>query len=569
MQFKIQNLFSSKLNFLCLFFAISSITAIGQGLRTYATEAGLNFGTMATIQQFRPNPKGYKDTLSTQFNMTFPGNELKFKNVEKERGVFNFAYSDSVIAFAEAHGMKSRGHCLIWHSFSQNPAWLTDRWYGTNPWSRAELLSIMKTHITSVVSHYKGRISEWDVINEGIGIGDGHPNGLRKSPWQSIIGDDYIDSAFVYAHRADPTAYLYFNEYGGEGAIASEYAKRDTVYNLAKRLLARGIPIHGIGFEAHFGNYVNTGAISANMKKLGELGLRVSITELDMMNTTNLPNNWKNLMNACLENYNCTSFVTWGIDDKTSWMGSDCGCLIWDSTFVRKSAVYKVLSDAMKAANPNISAQRKAFAAQLPYPQTPLPKAATPTINYCQGETAVPLSVVGSKLRWYSTLTGNVYDLFAPTPSTKDVGTKSYFVSQTISGLESQRVEIKITVTAPTTWYQDLDGDGKGDQMVKLVACAQPTGYVKEASTGINDISSDNNLNVYPLPFKESVMIRLNNGDNQIVGVRILNLSGVTVEQNDEVNKSFISVGAGLSKGVYIALITTSNKTYSTRIVKL
>lgn len=553
----------------CLLITISPYMANAQGLRTQATNAGLNFGTMATIQQFRPNPKGYKDTLSSQFNMTFPGNELKFKNVEKSRGVFNFAYSDSVIAFAEEHGMKSRGHCLLWHSFSQNPTWLTDRWYGTNPWSRAELLSIMKTHITAVLSHYKGRILEWDVINEGISIGDGHPNGLRKSPWQSIIGDDYIDSAFVYAHRADPNAYLYFNEYGGEGAIASEYAKRDTVYNLAKRLLARGIPIHGIGFEGHFGNYVNTGAISANMKKLGELGLRVSITELDMMNTTNLSNNWKNLMNACLENYNCTSFVTWGIDDKTSWMGSDCGCLIWDSTFVRKSAIYKILTDAMKNANPNISAQRKAFAAQLPYPQTPIPKVTTPAISYCQGETAVPLSVVGSKLRWYTTATSNVYDLTPPTPSTKDVGSKSYFVTQTISGLESQRVEVKISITAPTTWYQDIDGDGKGDPLVKIVSCTQPAGYVKELANGIDDIRSDNSINLYPLPFKETVMIRLNNNDSQIVGVRILNLSGVTVEQMNDVNKSFVSVGANLSKGVYIALITTSNKTYSTRIVKL
>jgi hypothetical protein len=303
------------------------------------------------------------------------------------------------------------------------------------------------------------------------------------------------------------------------------------------------------------------------MKRIGDLGLRVSITELDMMNTTNIPANWVNLMNAALANYNCTSFVTWGVDDKNSWMGSDCGCLVWDSTFQKKPAIYNGLITALKNANPTIAAKRKAFAAQAPYPQTPLPQV-TPEIFYCQGETAPTLTAIGTKLKWYSNATTNTV-MFAPTPSTKVVGTTSYFVTQTLNFIESRKVEIKVTVTAPTTWYKDLDGDGKGDPMVKLVACAQPSGYVKEASTGIFETTADNSqLIAYPQPFKTFTILKLANGEF-IKSTTIMNISGAIVERNNNINCTEISLGENLSSGIYFVLVQTDKNTYKTKIVKL
>jgi len=551
---------------LLLFFQSSSVF-FAQGLGDLASKAGLNFGTPVQNNQFVAREQDYMNTLVGEFNMFFPGNDLKFMNVQPTRGVFNFAMADSIVAYAEAHGKKVRGHCLIWHSYSQNPKWLTDKWYGASPWTRAELIAIMKSHITTVVSRYKGRITEWDVVNEGISLGDGHPNGLRKSPWQSIIGDDDIDSAFVWAHRADPSAYLYFNEYGAEGAISTEYAKRDSVYNLAKRLLSRGIPIHGVGLQGHFGNYVNTGAISGNIKKLGELGLRVSITELDMMNTSNLPANWKGMINACLDNYNCTTFATWGIDDLHSWKGKDCGCLIWDSLFVKKAAVYKAVSDALNAANPTVVAQRKAFLSVLPFPQTAIPVTNT-AINYCKGDVPVALSATGSKLRWFVDSKSSIYNLTPPTPSTSVVGTKYYYVSQTVNFIESPRVEIKVTVAEPQLWYKDEDGDGKGDPNVSLLSCSQPVGYVSDAYTSVNQVFSQKaTLKLAPMPFSDFVKIKLST--NELIDeVRIINMAGIIIEKV-ALNSAEIMVGSNLPKGVYIAEIKSKSGIYSTRIVKL
>lgn len=550
-----------------LLFFQASTPFFAQGLGDLASKAGLNFGTPVQNNQFVAREPDYMNTLVGEFNMFFPGNDLKFMNVQPTRGVFNFAMADSIVAYAEAHGKKVRGHCLIWHSYSQNPKWLTDKWYGTSPWTRAELLSIMKSHITTVVSRYKGRITEWDVVNEGISLGDGHPNGLRKSPWQSIIGDDYIDSAFVWAHRADPSAYLYFNEYGAEGAISTEYAKRDSVYNLAKRLLSRGIPIHGVGLQGHFGNYVNTGAISGNIKKLGELGLRVSITELDMMNTSNLPANWKGMINACLDNYNCTTFATWGIDDLHSWKGKDCGCLIWDSLFVKKAAVYKAVSDALNAANPTIVAQRKAFMSVLPFPQTAIPLTNT-AINYCKGDVPVALSATGTKLRWYVDSKSSIYNLSPPTPSTSVAGTKYYYVSQTVNFIESPRVEIKVTVAEPQLWYKDEDGDGKGDPNVTMLSCSQPFGYVSDAFMSVNQVFSEKaTLKLSPMPFSDFVKIGLSSNE-MIDEVRIINMAGIIIEKVAP-GSAEVMVGSNLPKGVYIAEIKSKSGIYSTRIVKL
>ncbi len=544
----------------------ASSMLFSQGLGELASSAGLNFGTPVQNNQFVAREPDYINTLVGEFNMFFPGNDLKFMNVQPTRGVFNFAMADSIVAYAEAHGKKVRGHCLIWHSYSQNPKWLTDKWYGTSPWTRAELLAIMKSHITTVVSRYKGRISEWDVVNEGISLGDGHPNGLRKSQWQSIIGDDYIDSAFVWAHRADPSAYLYFNEYGAEGAISSEYAKRDSVYSLVKRLLSRGIPIHGVGLQAHFGNYVNTGAIAANIKKLGELGLRVSITELDMMNTSNLPANWKGMINACLDNYNCTTFATWGIDDLHSWKGKDCGCLIWDSLFVKKAAVYKAVSDALSAANPTISAQRKAFMSVLPYPQTALPVTNT-TLNYCIGDVPVALSATGTKLRWYADSKTSIYNLTPPTPSTSVEGTKSYFVSQILNFIESPRVEIKVTVSQSKTWYKDEDGDGVGDPTQSQMSCTQPIGYVAGAPNAVDDLKQDSPKLIISKNSQNNELTIKMSTDEQIDEVRILTVTGVVIVQKS-VNQAQLKLNQNLSKGFYVVELKSNMKTYTTQLVR-
>ncbi len=346
------------------FFLLTLTNLNAQSLGALATKLNINFGTPAIESRFKKGTQWFRDTLVSEFNMTNTENALKMSNCEPRQGVFDFTLADTIMNFAKANNMKSKGHVLVYHI--PTPGWLYARTNpnSTNKFSRAELMAIVKRHIDSVVGHFKGRILEWDVVNETImdsfTVGE---SPLKHTFYQQIIGNDYIDSAFVWAHRADPSAYLYLNDYSGEYFGSWEKAKSDSIYTFVKGLIARGIPIHGVGMECHIGNSANATLFNSNIKRLGALGLRVSLTETDIMHSSADPATWTTLANGVASNWNATSFITWGIDDSASWMGSDCGCLIWDSMHQAKPVVYNAVKNVFLKASKTVAAQRANFIA--------------------------------------------------------------------------------------------------------------------------------------------------------------------------------------------------------------
>ncbi|HEY9063096.1 MAG TPA: endo-1,4-beta-xylanase, partial [Pseudobacteroides sp.] len=216
-------------------------------------------------------------------------------------------------------------------------------------------ISAMNNHITKTMDHFKGKIAEWDVVNEAC---DDSGNGLRRSVWTNKIGNDFIDIAFQTARKADPNALLFYNDYN----IEDMGAKSNTAYNMIKSMKERGIPIDGVGFQCHFINGMSASqlnAIEQNIKRYAALGLQVSITELDIrMNdsenqTTGFQtqaSNYKSLMEIALRNPNVKTFVVWGFTDKFSWIpgtfpGTGRG-LIYDSNLNPKPA-YTALKEAL------------------------------------------------------------------------------------------------------------------------------------------------------------------------------------------------------------------------------
>ncbi len=332
---------------LALFSAVGAtcLASFSQGQKIVDAAQGvhINFGTAIGQSPSRVN---FSDILAEEFNMLVCENQMKFQPTEPSQGQFSYSGGDAVVDFAESNGQLMRGHTLVWHSQTSN--WMSS----IN--NRNQMLSAMKNHIDNVLGHWEGQILEWDVVNEAVA-----DNGreLRSSFYRNVIGEDFLDSAFVYAHAADPEALLYYNDYGAEGGNA----KSNFVYEMVGRMLEDGIPIHGVGLQCHLGTNLSKQAISDNIKRLGELGLRVSLTEIDISNATNNGNAWKNLAEACAENFNCTSFMTWGVHDGISWKGSGCGCLIWNSNLSAKQAPYNALVEAFENADPDVAAQRLAF----------------------------------------------------------------------------------------------------------------------------------------------------------------------------------------------------------------
>lgn len=208
-----------------------------------------------------------------QFNSLTPENAMKMEPIHPKENEYNWKDADSIVAFAQAHGLKVRGHNLCWHE--QTPDWLFKDSAG-NLVSKDVLLKRLKDHITTVVNRYKGKIYAWDVVNEA--IDDDSTKFLRNSLWYQICGEDFIIKAFEYAHEADPNAALFYNDYNTE-----RHEKTERVYKLLKQLKDANVPVNGVGLQAHWSIYEpGRQSLEYAIQRFVSLGLRVQITELDI-----------------------------------------------------------------------------------------------------------------------------------------------------------------------------------------------------------------------------------------------------------------------------------------------
>ena len=314
-------------------------------LRLSADKHSFFIGAAVAMTPFR-NEAVYTEKLRREFNMIVAENAFKWDAVHPSRNTFNFTDTDALVAFAEANDIELRGHTLVWHQ--QLPGWLTG-----GSFSRDEAIEILRNHISTLVGRYKDRIWAWDVVNEAI---DDSTGALRtNSFWYRTIGPDYVELAFRFAYEADPDALLYYNDYSAEGLGT----KSDAVYNMVADLKSRGVPIDGVGWQMHVtSGFRITDAHRINARRLAELGLEVSITELDVR--INLPTtaeklnqqaeSYRDIINFCLSEPNVKALVMWGYTDKYSWIpGFIQGwgdALILDANYQPKPA-YVALKDVL------------------------------------------------------------------------------------------------------------------------------------------------------------------------------------------------------------------------------
>lgn len=201
------------------------------------------------------------------------GNSMKPDFTQPEEGRFTFEQGDRCVEISKKCGATPIGHCLVWHS--QTPAWFFRGPDGKLP-SRDLALDRMRKHIAAVVGHFKGKVKQWDVVNEA--IGDSPAEFLRPTPWFRAIGEDYIAEAFRAAHAADPKAILVYNDYNIELGY-----KRPKALKLLKSLLEQKVPINAVGIQCHWRlDGVNLPEVEDSIKQFAALGLKVMITELDL-----------------------------------------------------------------------------------------------------------------------------------------------------------------------------------------------------------------------------------------------------------------------------------------------
>jgi endo-1,4-beta-xylanase len=343
-------------------------------LREAAAAQGLYIGAAASADEYGPPDlllnASYAGLLSTQYSELEPGNAMKWDVTQPTQTTYNFQPGDELVAFAQANNMRVRGHNLCW--YQQFPSWLAPYAAGA---TAQEMSTLLQNHINAEVTHFKGEVFAWDVVNEAFNDPSGSAvPGLRDSIWYNQpgigqTGTGYIEQALRWAHAADPNALLFYNDYNIEGPGP----KFTAVYNMVQDFVQRGVPINGVGFEMHIttDGYPSAAGLAQNMQQLAALGIQVHITEMDvrlpvgssgLASASDLQTQaqiYQSIMTVCLQQPNCTAFQMWGVSYNDSWIPSFFpgygAALPFDFNY-QPTPAFNALMAAMQTPMPNLTA---------------------------------------------------------------------------------------------------------------------------------------------------------------------------------------------------------------------
>lgn len=249
--------------------AIASL--IGEkGLKDYFKDDFL-IGTAINTNTFTKNDEEMLGIIKSEFNSVTAANAFKWGPVNPSENEWRFDVPDRFVEFGMENNMHMLGHCLVWHS--QVPRKLFSDESG-NQLNKDALLKKMEIHISTLVNRYKGKMNAWDVVNEALTPEEG----WRKTKWIEIIGPEFMEKAFHFAHETDPAAHLIYNDYNMD-----DPKRRQLVVDVIRDYKKRGVPIHGIGLQAHLNlDSPNFKGLEDSIEAFAAEGMRVHFTELDL-----------------------------------------------------------------------------------------------------------------------------------------------------------------------------------------------------------------------------------------------------------------------------------------------
>ncbi|MFR9792415.1 endo-1,4-beta-xylanase [Streptomyces sp. MB22_4] len=338
-------------------------------LRALGSKQGLRIGTAVDAARLGGD-KGYTDIVAGQFSTVTAENAMKWESVEPSRGVYDWKAADQLVRFARQHGQAVRGHTLMWHN--QLPNWLTTG-VANGSISDAQLRDILHRHVTDEVTHFKGKVWQWDVVNEVFANSWETPqaDGLNADDfWIKHLGSGIVGDVFRWAHKADPKALLMYNDYNITGEDGTN-VKFQAVYDFVKNLREQGVPIDGIGEQGHLDTQYGFDAqrYQADLQAFGDLGLKVAVTEADVRTFVDNPTDqvptdslaqyaqpyeFSELLKGCEMVKQCVSFTVWGVYDGDSWIpgtfGGEGYGLLYDVNLKPKTAYSTLQQDLRLAA---------------------------------------------------------------------------------------------------------------------------------------------------------------------------------------------------------------------------
>jgi endo-1,4-beta-xylanase len=293
-----------------------------------ARSSGRYFGAAARIGDIEAD-SALRAAVMRDCDRLTPEIHLKWDSLEFARGEFNFAPADDLLEFTRQHGQQLRGHTLVWEQ--STPAWAKREILANRDWR------LVAGHFARVLSRYRGRIDEWDVVNEAIDTEHG-TDGLRATCFYRAFGSDYVERALREARALDPGARLLINDYGFEYENPVDEARRTVFVNLLRRLRASGAPLDGVGLQAHLDlskGRIRPATIERFVRAIADLGLDVTITEFDVKESDEhapdharderVAEHARDYLDVVLAQAAVRGLVTWGLSDKYSWLSTPPG----------------------------------------------------------------------------------------------------------------------------------------------------------------------------------------------------------------------------------------------------
>jgi endo-1,4-beta-xylanase len=311
-------------------------SAAGVSIRAAGAGRGILAGCAVNVRALRSDA-AYKKLLEEQVGIVVAESSFKFGPLRPTPTTFFFEDADFLAAFAEANGMKLRGHNFVWHR--QLPKWFDG--YVT----KENAKQVLVDHIEQVGGRYAGKIHSWDVVNEAIQVSDGLPGGFRDSPWQKVLGGtgavpEYIAVAFRTARRVDPKALLVYNDYGIEGEDEGSAKKRAAVMGLLREMQRQKIPLDALGVQSHISAVGKDGRVPvygaglmAMIAEVRKMGLKVLVTEMDVNDRyvaaevgardAAVAQMYGSYLGTVLQDPAVIAVLTWGITDKYTWLNGE------------------------------------------------------------------------------------------------------------------------------------------------------------------------------------------------------------------------------------------------------
>jgi endo-1,4-beta-xylanase len=289
----------------------------------------------------------YRRIAAQEFDYVTAENAMKWQPLQPSSAeVYSWDNADAIVQFAQDGEQAIKGHTFVW--YMQNPDWAAEL-------TAEELRTAMQNHIRTTMTRYAGKVRAWDIVNESVDVDAS--TGYKENIFWEKLGPGYVEEAFVYADQVrqevDPDTLLFYNEIG----IERIGPKSDFAYRMLKDLVAKGVPIDGIGFQSHVSThrYPSEADLRANLRRFAELGISVNISEVDVRDTVlqGSPQSralaqriaYQQIVAACVQEPACEAITFWGFTDNYSWLldEGDFSPLLFDNDYQKKPAYLGVL----------------------------------------------------------------------------------------------------------------------------------------------------------------------------------------------------------------------------------